>query len=143
MNALATLRLESTYKELDRGLDLLLQESGAACRECGRCCTFPPGSPVLYATAIEHAYLAAGWPPAERELPPGTCPFVDETTRLCTARERRPVGCRTYFCEKALPSADARAEAEALAERALAEIRRIAEEHGLEWDYAPLVDRLQ
>jgi len=54
----------------------------------------------------------------------------------------RPVGCRTYFCKNALPDRAMRERAMALAEVAVADIRRVVEDCGLEWDYAPVVERL-
>jgi len=158
MNADATRRLRLVYAELDSGIDSLLRDSGGACRACGRCCTFPTGSPVLYATALEREYMAAGTAKTPREPrsprkaapgvlqrawrldgPDGACPYLDVETMRCTGRERRTVGCRTYFCEEAVGDEHAREAAHALGERALAEIRRIVSTHGLEWDYAPVV----
>ncbi|MHC4199624.1 MAG: YkgJ family cysteine cluster protein [Planctomycetota bacterium] len=156
MNADATRRLRLVYAELDGGIASLLRDSGGACRACGRCCTFPTGSPVLYATALEREYLASGaartprkavlgalrrsWRPGGTD---GACPYLDVETKRCTARERRTVGCRTHFCAEAVANESAREAAHALAERALAEIRRIAGTHGIEWDYAPVVERLR
>ncbi len=142
MSADATRRLRLVYAELDRGIASLLRDSGGACRACGRCCTFPTGAPVLYATALEREYLASVPPGDHGPLPNGACPYLDVETKRCTARERRTVGCRTHFCAEAVGDERAREAAHALGERALAEIRRIVSAHGVEWDYAPVVERL-
>jgi Fe-S-cluster containining protein len=144
--------LRALYAELDREIGGVLRESaGASCRACGECCSFPPQGPVLYATAPERELLASAPPPpgtpacaaggvAAGRHPDGACPYLRETK--CTARERRPVGCRTHFCPSALPPPEAREACEALGGKALAEIRGIVERHGLPWDYAPVVERL-
>ncbi len=131
--------LRALYAELDREIGSVLQENAAAsCRACGECCGFPPQGPVLYATAPERELLTQT-PPPPGTYPEGACPYLRESK--CTARERRPVGCRTHFCSSALPPAEAREACEGLGEKALAEIRGIVERHGLPWDYAPVVDR--
>ncbi len=135
--------LRSLYDELDGKLDLLLaRHPGSGCRECGRCCTFPPGSPVLYATALEQAYLAVEPPPLDARLPEGACPYFELDTSFCTGRERRTIACRTHFCDEASPSKAAREEAQDLYEWALSVLRGISDAHGLEWGYATVIDRL-
>jgi Fe-S-cluster containining protein len=135
--------LRALYEELDRRLDALLSaHPGSSCRECGTCCTFPPGAPVLYATTLEHAYLASHPPPAQAGLPEGTCPYFEHDTSFCTARERRPVACRTHFCDESMAERAAREATQDLYEWAHAELRRISEAHGLEWDSAPVIDSL-
>lgn len=133
-------RLPAVYAALDRKLAAVLAENvGADCRACGRCCTFPPQGDVLYASAPEREFLASV-PPPPGEHPAGSCPYLRQGK--CTARERRPVGCRCYFCVFVLPSREARDECRSLAEEALAELRRIVEEFDADWDYAPVVERL-
>ena len=132
--------LRALYAALDREVQSILQENqGAACRACGVCCSFPPQGAVLYATAPERELLALS-PPPPGTHPEGACPYLRKSK--CTARERRPVGCRAHFCSSALPSPEAREACEALGEKALAEIRGIVERHNLPWDYAPVVERL-
>ncbi len=128
--------LRTLYEELDRRLDaLLLAHPGSSCRECGTCCTFPPGSPVLYATALEHAYLASKPPPAQAGLPEDTCPYFERDTSFCTAHERRPVACHTHFCDEAMADGAVSEAVQGLFEWAHAELRRISDAHGLEWGH--------
>jgi len=140
--------LERIYSRLDADLAAL----GAGCRACGRCCTFPPDGPVLYASALEREHLASTAPPGPRtggaaDTPrePGACPYLAlaRDGGRCAARSVRPVGCRTYFCKNALPDRAMRERAMVLAEVAVADIRRVVEDCGLEWDYAPVVERLR
>ena len=59
------------------------------------------------------------------------CPF--QVGNLCTAREQRPLGCRIYFCDPAYQ--DRQGE---ITEAALRQLKRLADEHGTGWRYAPL-----
>jgi Fe-S-cluster containining protein len=108
--------------------------TGSACRACGKCCRFTPDGIVLFATALELAYLAG-----DERIPlegctsgPGSawkCPYQQGT--LCGARDHRPLGCRTYFCDY-----EARGAGEAAAVEAVNRIRRLAQEADLAW-YGP------
>ncbi len=133
-------RLRAVYAELDRRIAAVLaRNAGAGCLRCGTCCTFLPKCDVLYATALEREFLASV-PPPPGECPEGACPYL--RGGRCTARERRTVGCRAHFCTSVLPAQEAREECREVGEEALAGIRGIVEEHGIEWDYAPVVERL-
>ncbi len=119
-------------------VDAALAPEAASCRACGACCRFGPDRPVLFASALEIAYLLAlaGAPEAERLVVPGgpdaawRCPYQEGDR--CTARAGRALGCRTYFCD---PSARRRGE-EVHAE-AFDEIRRIAGRRKEGWWYGP------
>jgi Fe-S-cluster containining protein len=126
------------YSELDAALEQLK----ASCNMCGTCCTFPPGAPVLYATSLERRVLALIPPPREVECETA-CPYMDPTSRTCGAREHRTLGCRTHFCADALPPQEEREVANELNERGLGQLRNVIHEHGLEWDYAPVIPWLK
>ena len=123
-------------------LELLLQETdheardtGAVCWLSGDCCDFPKAGHRLYATRIEAERFARGvdlaaWDPAS-----GLCPAWREGR--CTAREHRPSGCRTYFCD---PAAEERLRD--LAERTITRLRWIHERHRIPWDYRDWIDHL-
>ena len=149
--------LRAVYAELDRGIAAVLaRNAGAGCLRCGTCCTFLPKGDVLYATAPERDFLASVPPPsgfataepgfalaAPGEYPEGACPYL--RGGKCTARARRTVGCRAHFCASVLPAQEAREECREIGEKALAGIggiRGIVKEHGIEWDYAPVGERL-
>ncbi len=108
-------------------VDVALADQSATCQACGRCCAFRPGGLVLFASALEMAFLVAeaGPPGAAGRVAPGTaddawrCPYQapqDDTGAggLCAAREARPLGCRTYFCGPAAREAGERLHADAL-----------------------------
>ncbi len=118
-------------------VEAALGDGAATCRACGACCRFDRTRPVLFASLLEMALLLGEPPPAGADpIDPGEpdapwrCPY--QVGDACTARERRPLGCRTYFCDPA-----ARAEGEALYEGTLARLRAIAREAGVPWWYGP------
>jgi hypothetical protein len=82
------------YAESDR----LIAAKGATCWNRGACCHFGMFGHRLYVTALEVCYyLATAEPP-----PPvndDTCPHAREGR--CHARERRPLGCRVFYCDPA------------------------------------------
>jgi hypothetical protein len=121
--------LRALYAELDAEVAAL----GPACALSGRCCRFEAYGHTLFLSAAEAALLVADAPPPARPLDEGaTCPWQDELGR-CGAREARPLGCRVYFCDEAYqePGRD-------LAERQTGRLKRLADDLGLPWDYAPL-----
>jgi Fe-S-cluster containining protein len=112
----------------------------AACRACGECCRFKPGGIILFASAVELAYLVAEagarrLTPAARTLAPSAsdalwqCPY--QQGDLCAARGARPLGCRTYFCDAA-----ARGMGEGVYAEALRDLQQTAA-HREAWWYGP------
>lgn len=121
--------LRSIYEALDREIANL----GPVCQLSGRCCRFAEYGHTLFLSEPEFDMLLREAPAPSRPLDDGeTCPWQDLQGR-CTAREARPLGCRVYFC-------DPRHEPHApeLSERFLARLKRMAEQHNLSWNYAPL-----
>jgi hypothetical protein len=134
-------RLRALYDELDRGIyAVLAAHPHSACRACGICCTFPEGVPVLYATAVEHAFLSSEPPEPQDGLVEGRCPYVESDTQLCAARERRPSVCRTHFCDAAVVPRPAREAMQDLYDWAQVELRTISEAHGFAWEYVAVTD---
>ena len=82
------------YAETDR----LIAEHAPTCWNKGECCRFGEFGHRLYVTALEVCYyLAVGDLP---ESPTAeTCPHAYEGR--CHARDRRPLGCRVFFCDPA------------------------------------------
>ena len=130
-------------------VDAALASEAASCRACGECCRFGPDRPVLFASALELAYLtaSAGRPAPDRAPKPGgpdapwQCPYQvaktsgDSTGReeaRCMARAGRALGCRTYFCDPV-----SRRLGEEVHAEAFDEIRRIAGRRKEGWWYGP------
>ena len=80
------------YEKADREI----ASKPATCWNRGECCRFGQFGHRLYVTSLEVCYyLATG------DLPPpiaeDTCPHAYEGK--CHARDRRPLGCRIFFCD--------------------------------------------
>ena len=129
-------------------VDEALAGPSTTCQACGRCCAFRPGGIVLFASALEMAFLVAEAGPswAAGRVAPGTvddawrCPYQapqDDAGAggLCTARQVRPLGCRTHFCDPA-----AREAGERLHAAALGQVRQVGGP-GAAW-YGPARDYL-
>jgi hypothetical protein len=100
----------------------------APCRECGRCCRFEEFGHRLYVSAGELALLTGSPPPSACEA--GRCGY--QVGPHCTARGRRPLGCRAFFCE--MPSE----RAEAVYEPLHREIRHLHDRFALPYLYVEL-----
>lgn len=119
-------RLESIYARLDE----MLAAVRPVCIARGVCCRFEEADHVLYATGLEADYAAHKLPVAPAPEAEGRCPY--HVKGRCTAREGRPLGCRTYYCDPTLQDA-----LEATHERFLAEIRAIERDLDYPAAYAP------
>lgn len=110
-------------RELLAEVDAWVAGGKPVCLARGVCCRFEEAGHELWATGLEADYCAERHPePAEPEAP-GRCPYHVEGR--CTAREGRPLGCRTYFCHAGYTDA-----LEAGHERFLARVREIEARHG-------------
>ena len=105
--------------------------AGPRCDASGRCCRFTEYGHTLFISHFEAELLLESAPPFARPVSRDACPF--QVDNLCTARESRPLGCRIYFCDERYQETGSR-----ITEDALRELKRIADEHGAGWRYAPL-----
>lgn len=112
-------------------VDAAVAAAGAKCEASGRCCRFKEWGHVLFLSQLEADILLEAAPPFGQPVSPDGCPFQKD--KLCTAREPRPLGCRIYFCDPNYQST-----ANVIMEDALGKLKRLADEHGLGWRYAPL-----
>ena len=120
-------RVLEMYEEVDRDV----AAAGPVCVASGRCCRFKEYGHVLFVSNLEADVLLAAAPPYERPVSPDFCPF--QKGNLCTAREPRPLGCRIYYCDPSYQETGNR-----LSEEYLRRLKRLADEHGVGWRYAPL-----
>jgi len=122
--------LEAVYACIADAVEL----RGPACWASGRCCNFKEAGHLLYVTGLEAAYHVdrLGVPVTRAEVDGaverGDCPFLQGN--LCGAHLVKPLGCRVYFCDRT-----AQVWQEELSERGLAMIRRLHDEHGIEYRY--------
>ncbi len=109
------------------------------CEISGRCCRFRDYGHRLYLTRIEADILFRQPLPDEHDTPAHTeaaavdqvCPY--QKNGLCTGREKRPLGCRIYFCD---PSFDERCCE--ITEEAISRLKQIHERHNRPWEYNQL-----
>jgi hypothetical protein len=121
--------LRGLYEQLDQEVARL----GPICQLSGRCCRFAEYGHTLFVSAAEVQFLLRASPKPHRPLDRGeTCPWQDSQGR-CTARAARPLGCRVYYCDASYQSA-----AFEISERYITQLKRLTENHGLPWNYAPL-----
>lgn len=116
--------LEELYRRIDRS------SADRSCRACGMCCHFKDFGHRLYATRLEALFLVAksGEPPGE--FAENSCGYQEGSR--CLARGGRVLGCRAFFCE------EAGGHSSDLHEEALAEIKAIAREAGVDAEYGDL-----
>jgi hypothetical protein len=113
----------------DLGVDVA--KAAPVCDLSGRCCRFKEYGHTLFISRPEAAVLLEQGLPENAVVDEKVCPF--QVKGLCTARERRPLGCRVYYCDPAYAGVG-----EALTERYLACLKQLHDEAGEPWDYRPL-----
>jgi hypothetical protein len=72
-----------------------MEQRNLVCRACGDCCIFEQAEHRLYASTGELTLLTSVPPPQ----PPAILRCAYQRNSVCSARDRRPLGCRIYFCE--------------------------------------------
>jgi len=120
-------RVLELYREADRDI----HAAGPVCVASGRCCRFKEYGHTLFLSNLEAAVLLAHAPPYEQPVSADFCPFQKDN--LCTAREPRPLACRVYYCDP-----NYQQTGNEITEMYLRRLKDLADEHGVEWQYAPL-----
>lgn len=118
--------LQDLYQQLDADISL----ERPRCDASGRCCRFREYGHTLFLSEVEADFLLEG-AGTGGVVDEGGCPF--QVDGLCAAREKRPLGCRVYFCDAGY--ADRMVE---LAEEHTRRLKDLHVRHGLSWRYAPL-----
>src|SRR5690606_31629293 len=111
-------------------------DAAPVCEISGRCCRFQEYGHRLYISRPEAEILLETGLPAETVIDDGLCPFQRE--RLCTARERRPLGCRIFFCDPNYTE-----QMETLSEQSIARLKQLHLEYEIDWEYGPLHEFLR
>lgn len=120
-------RVLAVYTAVDAAVDA----ASPRCDASGRCCRFTEYGHSLFLSQFEADILLDTAPPFAKPVTRDGCPF--QVNNLCTARHERPLGCRIYFCDPAFQE-----QQQDITERAVAELKRLADEFGTGWRYAPL-----
>ena len=124
--------LDALYAEFEA----FLERARPVCIRRGVCCRFEEAGHELFATGLEADYAAARHPAAPPPEAPGRCPY--HVKGRCTAREGRPLGCRSYYCDTRTETVLAEAH-----EHFLARVRSIERETGYPPSYARFPDLLR
>lgn len=89
----------TVLQDADRLLD------GWSCDCSAACCDFRGSGREPYVTSSEFAILEAEVARQGRKLPKaredGLCPFLAADRMRCTVYAARPLGCRTFYCDRA------------------------------------------
>lgn len=120
-------RVLAVYAEVDAAI----AAASPRCDASGRCCRFTEYGHALFLSQFEADVLLASAPPFAKPVTRDGCPF--QVDNLCTARNERPLGCRIYFCD-----AEFQHQQQDMTERAVGALKRLADEFGTGWKYAPL-----
>lgn len=123
-------RLAALYRRLDRSADT----QGAKCMGGGCCCRFDLAGHRLYLSTGELALLAMDRPLHPQRTSRMRCPY--QQGPRCQARDRRPLGCRTYFCK------GSQRQSQQQYEHYHRVIRRLHDRAGLEYRYVELTAAL-
>lgn len=125
-------QLVELYDELSRDI----AAAAPICEVSGRCCRFREYGHTLFLSRPEADLLVSEGLPPGATIDDMTCPF--QIQGLCTARERRPLGCRIYFCDPQYAGTG-----EALSERYIQRLKQLHDIAAIDWEYRPLHQHLQ
>lgn len=120
-------QLPILYGELSREI----AAAAPVCDLSGRCCRFREYGHTLFISRPEAEVLLEEGLPDGATIDDGSCPF--QIGGLCTARERRPLGCRIYFCDASYAETSVQ-----LSERYIARLKELHDDAAVPWEYRPL-----
>jgi hypothetical protein len=129
-----TPELRDRVFEVYRQAGAAVAEHNPICQKSGKCCRFTEYGHTLFLSDMEAQILLDDV--TIRSASKDNCPF--QIDGLCTARDQRPLGCRIYFCDVTFAEA-----MPVIAERFNGELKKLADEFGHPWRYAPLHEFLR
>lgn len=129
-------RLRDGLLQIYEDLAQDIAQRAPVCDLSGRCCRFKEYGHRLYLSRPEAELLLEAGLPEGAQIDESGCPF--QIGQLCTARERRPFGCRVYFCDPSYAG-----QAEQLTELYLTQLKSLHGSTETPWDYAELSVFLQ
>lgn len=88
--------LEALYRQADAAW------SGFRCPGTAECCQLAARGREPWLWGVEWDALRRAVPELPSPRADGGCPFLDAAGKRCTAYAARPLGCRTYFCHRAV-----------------------------------------
>jgi hypothetical protein len=136
MSASWTAEFRRELGALYQDLDAEIAQAGPVCQASGRCCRFQEYGHTLFLSQAEADLLLEPGMPAGSVVSEAGCPY--QIGGKCTARERRPIGCRIYYCDPNFQD-----QQQPITERFIARLKRMHEQIGRDWRYRPLIDFLR
>lgn len=133
---MAPLLMREELTALYGRLQAEIERHAPVCQISGRCCRFKEYDHTLYLSDPEAELLVSEGLPPGAVIDDASCPF--QINGLCTARQKRPLGCRVYFCD---PHYETTIGPE-IAEKYTTELKGLHETHGIVWNYRPLHEHL-
>lgn len=118
--------------EIYAELDADVAAAAPLCEMSGRCCRFLEYGHTLFLSRPEAELLLEVPYSNSAEVNAAGCPY--QVGKLCTARERRPLGCRVYFCDPKYAGCG-----EELTERYISCLKELHTRIGTPWEYRPLL----
>lgn len=85
--------LDAIYQEFQ----IELEQRKPKCDSSGRCCRFESCGHRLFVSTIELAIFSMRVESSKSKWDGTGCPF--QVDGLCSVHDRRPFGCRIYFCD--------------------------------------------
>lgn len=123
--------LKDSIRELYSLLDQEVAAAGPVCEISGRCCRFQEYGHRLYLSTPEAEILLEEGMPNDDPIDLNRCSFQEGN--ICTAREKRPLGCRVYFCDETYQE-----KCVELCEKYIEKMKRLHEEFDEPWVYQSL-----
>lgn len=117
-------------KRLYDELAVDIAQAGPVCQVSGRCCRFQEYGHTLFVSRAEAEVLFES-PPPSAEIDEACCPW--QVNGLCTAHDRRPLGCRVYYCDP-----NYKGVGEQLSERYIRRLKALHDSTASPWEYQPL-----
>ena len=118
--------------ELYGRVDTHVAQESPRCMGGGACCHFDLMDHRAYLSCGELALLIQQPPGRHRRVQEGRCPY--QSGPRCLARERRPLACRIFFCDKRIADF-----CHAAYEQFHSELRALHQKCGLPYSYVELV----
>lgn len=112
-------------------VDAAVREAAPVCDLSGRCCRFREYGHTLFISRPEAELLLQQGIPAGAAIDESGCPFQQGV--MCTARERRPLGCRVYFCDPLYAG-----RGETISEEFIGRLKDLHRVEHVSWEYRPL-----
>ncbi|WP_372365685.1 YkgJ family cysteine cluster protein [Candidatus Uabimicrobium sp. HlEnr_7] len=126
--------MENLYHDLSEELSLL----PAPCTSCGFCCHFDAAKHFLYVSTLEMVYLFDKYELNLHVKNREVCPFLSKN--MCSVRDRRMLGCRTYF---RLHNKQQTIASEEIYEQYLTKIKELHKKYSVQWEYQDCMNIFQ